>query len=257
MTPWVRRLIFANVAVFLLTMASPQLQLALALIPVEALARPWTLFTYMFVHGGFLHILFNMIVLFFFGPRLELRMGGRDFLVLYFVSGLTAAAFSFFTPNAAIVGASGAIYGVMLAFAKYWPRDRIWIWGVIPIEARWMVVALTVLAVFGIAGGMRGRTDGIAHHAHLGGFVGAWIYLKIREHTSGAVRFRKKAELSPKKGWIADRDARQRWERIDRESLHPVNREAYDEIMKKLAESGPSALTDRERAFLDRFTPRS
>jgi membrane associated rhomboid family serine protease len=256
MTPWVRRLIFANVAVFLLTMASPQLQLALALIPSAVLTRPWTPFTYMFVHGGFLHILFNMIVLFFFGPRLELRLGARDFLILYFVSGLAAAAASFFTPNAAVVGASGAIYGVMLAFASYWPRDRIWIWGVLPIEARWMVVALTALALWGIVGGTLGRSDGIAHYAHLGGFVGGWIYLKVRERMSGAVRFKRKAEPAPKKGWIADREAKQRWDRIDRDSLHPVNREAYDEIMRKLAASGPSSLTERERAFLDRFVPR-
>jgi hypothetical protein len=94
----------------------------------------------------------------------------------------------------------------------------------------------------------------IAHHAHLGGFLGAWLYLRWRDRHSPAARFKRKAEGGARRGWLQDRDAAQRWAAIDRESLHPVNREAFDEIMTKLRTEGVSSLTDRERAFLDRFS---
>ncbi|MDH3297402.1 MAG: rhomboid family intramembrane serine protease, partial [Gemmatimonadota bacterium] len=223
-------------------------------LPVLTLQRPWTPVTYMFLHGGTMHLLFNMIVLFFFGPQLEQRLGGRHFLGLYFVSGLVAALFSALTPLSPVVGASGAIYGVMLAYARFWPRDRIYIWAILPVEARWMVLGLTALALVGMAGAIGGSSDGIAHHAHLGGFAGAWLYLRFLGQYSAAAKFQRKADPAPKKGWAHDRDALQRWTRIDRDSLHEVNREAYDAIMAKLATHGIAGLTDRERSFLDRFS---
>jgi hypothetical protein len=76
----------------------------------------------------------------------------------------------------------------------------------------------------------------------------------IGKHT-GAAKFKKKAEPAEKRGWLHDRDAVQRWAQIDRDSLHPVNQEAYDEIMRKLSIGGAGALSDRERAFLERFAP--
>jgi len=265
MTPWVLRLLFANFAIFL-ALAPPGSGAfrLMMFIPADVLARPWTPITYMFLHGSFLHILFNMIVLFFFGPRLEATLGSRSFLAIYFISGLTAAAFASITPHAAVVGASGAIYGLMLAYARFWPRDRIYIWGVLPVEARWMVIFLTAWALVGtiplvaaVLGfdGLRVPAGNVAHHAHLGGFVGAWLYLKWRDNHTGAAKFKKKAEPTPRKGWLHDRDAIQRWARIDRESLHPVNREAYDDIMRKLSTQGAGTLTERERAFLERFAP--
>jgi len=254
MTPWVQRLLIANVAMFFVQQSSPVVTELLAFMPALALQRPWSPVTYMFLHGGMMHLFFNMIVLFFFGPRLEQRLGERHFLGLYFVSGLTAALFSAFTPYAWVVGASGAIYGVMLAYARFWPRDRIYIWAILPVEARWMVVCLTGLALFGIARTLGGVSDGIAHHAHLGGFAGAWLYLRVLGQNSAAAKFKRKADPVPKKGWGHDRDAVQRWTRIDRESLHEVNREAFDAIMGKLATHGIGGLTDRERTFLDRFS---
>jgi len=91
--------------------------------------------------------------------------------------------------------------------------------------------------------------------AVFGGFLGAWLFLKWRERNSPAARFKRKAEGGERRGWLQDRDAAQRWAAIDRDSLHPVNREAYDEIMEKLRTQGLPSLTARERAFLDRFSP--
>ncbi len=265
MTPWVTRLLFANFAAYLMIPRGGALFANLLLIPADVLVRPWTPITYMFLHGDFWHILFNMIVLFFFGPRLESTFGSRKFLGLYFVSGLTAALFSGVTPHARVIGASGAIYGLMLAYAKIWPRDRIYIWGIIPVEARWMVIFLAVWAVIGTAPlvasvlgiqGLHVPTDNIAHHAHLGGFVGSWLYMRWQSKNTGAAKFKKKSEPSEKRGWLHDRDAVQRWAQIDRDTLHPVNRDAYDEIMRKLSTGGAGALSDRDRAFLERFAPR-
>ncbi len=184
MTPWVLRLLMANGAMYLVTLSMPALVAALAFVPALALQRPWTLITYMFLHGGFWHLGFNMIALFFFGPRLEQRLGSRQFLVLYFASGVVGALLSLvFSPWAAVIGASGAVFGVLLGFARYWPRDQILIWGIFPVEARWMVAGLTVLALFG---GFSGGGGGVAHFAHLGGFLGGWLCLKWFEYSSPA-----------------------------------------------------------------------
>ncbi|MDH3252462.1 MAG: rhomboid family intramembrane serine protease, partial [Ignavibacteria bacterium] len=188
MTPWVTRLLIANAAMYVLSIVGPGLVSALMFVPAYVLMRPWTLVTYMFLHGGIWHLFFNMLGLFFFGPRLEVELGGRDFLLLYFISGLAGALFSFITPYAAIIGASGAVYGVLIGFAYYWPRDQILIWGIIPVQARWLVAGMTVLSLWG---GFGGGGDGIAHFAHLGGFAGGYLFLKWRDLTSRGASFKR------------------------------------------------------------------
>jgi len=263
MTPWVTRLLLANVALFFLSGAVPSLFALFALVPAWIVTRPWTLVTYMFMHAGFWHVALNMLVLYFFGPRLESRLGGKVFLQLYFFSGLVAGLVSVIVPfvlpmfstMTAVVGASGALYGVLLAFAHYWPDEKILIIPIpIPIKIKTLVVIATLIAVGGIALEVAGSPQRIAHHAHLGGFLGAWLFLKWREKNSPAARFKREADGGQRRGWLQDRDAAQRWAAIDRETLHPVNREAYDEIMEKLRTQGLPSLTERERAFLDRFT---
>lgn len=249
LTRWVLRLILINVAVYVLTMVRPMFGSVLAFVPLEFFSRPWTIVTYMFVHdiGGFGHIFFNMLSLFFFGPRLEQELGGKHFLGLYFVSGIVGAIVSLiFNPAAAIIGASGAVFGVMMGFAYFWPRDRIFIWGILPIEARIMVAIMTALALFG---GFGATGDGIAHFAHLGGFLGGFMYLKLLKHTAHIVRLRKQL-VEP----LALAGDVQRWKAIPRERLHEVNREEYDRIMAKLDAHGVTSLTEAEKDFLNRFS---
>ena len=156
MTSWVQRLIVLNVGMFLLSIALPAVPQALVLVPALIPMRPWTLVTYMFLHAGPWHLAFNMLALYFFGPRVEARLGGQHFLALYGVSGLVGALASLaFQPHAAIVGASGAVFGVMLGYARYWPRALMYIWGVVPIQARWFVVGMTALSLFGGFGGVQ------------------------------------------------------------------------------------------------------
>jgi membrane associated rhomboid family serine protease len=252
MTPWVRRLITANLIVFLLTLLDSTLRYRLGFIPVLALRQPWTIITYMFVHGGTMHIAFNMIGLFFFGPRLEARLGSRQFVAFYFVSGVMAALLSIpFTPRAVIIGASGAVYGVMLGYARYWPRDQIYIMGIVPIEARTLVVVLTVMSLWM---GFTGGAAGIAHFAHLGGFLGGFVYLSWWERRSPAARFRKKASTAPKRMSGSDTADLRRWSAIDGEAMHEVNREELDRIRAKIEGEGVASLTGEERAFLERFS---
>jgi len=253
MTPWVTRLIIANVAIYFLQQISPQVTATLILVPSLIPLRPWSAVTYMFLHGSLGHIFFNMLGLYFFGPALETRLGGRRFLTLYFVSGLGGAVLSAvfpFSRYVPILGASGAIFGVLLGFAWFWPRERIYLWGIVGIEARVLVVVMTALSLWG---GATGSRDGVAHFAHLGGFLGGFLYLKWMERWGPAAQFRRKARAVPvpRTSGVQSMEA---WRRINPDALHPVNREEYDRIMAKLAVGGPSGLTPAEREFMDRFS---
>jgi membrane associated rhomboid family serine protease len=240
------RLMIANVAMFLISLAAPEVVSALMFVPVLALSRPWTILTYMFLHGGFWHLFFNMLGLYFFGPRLEEEIGSKHFLYLYAVSGLMGAAFSFVSPFTAIVGASGAVYGVLLGFAFFWPREPIYLWGILPVEARWMVVGMTALSLWG---GFDG-SDNIAHFAHLGGFVGGYLYVKWYSLRGRRIRIPEAIVLpGPRNADI------ERWGKIDSSAMHPVNREEYQRIRAKMATQGTGRLTQEERTFLDRFSP--
>jgi membrane associated rhomboid family serine protease len=250
MTPWVKRLLIANVGVYLLQMAYPELTSLLAFSASRLLVAPWTPITYMFVHGGVGHIFFNMLVLYFFGPRVEARLGSGRFIALYLVSGLTGALLSSYNPMVPIIGASGAVYGVELAFARYWPRDKIYVYGVLPIEARWLVVIMTVISFFGIGGA------GIAHLAHLGGFLGAAIFLYVIEHTRARARVARPAPVrSPVRQPPPPRgDDMRRWSTIPRGELHEINRQEVDRLLDKISLKGIDSLTPAERAALDRFS---
>lgn len=256
MTPWTLRLILANAGVFLLQQLLPGFGRWLYLVPATVLREPWTLVSYMFLHGGMMHLLFNMLGLFFFGPRLELRLGSRDFLGLYFASGIAGGLLSIVFPvpfaPIAIVGASGAVFGVFLAFAMFWPREHIYIWGILPIEARWLVAIATGLALFSGFGASGG---GIAHFAHLGGFAGGFLYLKWVELRSPARQFKRKATAyAPKRASGAQDVAR--WKAIRRDDLHEVNRAEVDRILDKISAVGLDSLTPGERETLERFSRR-
>jgi membrane associated rhomboid family serine protease len=239
-------LIIANAAMFLLGGALPGVVRTFVLVPILIPYRPWTVVTYLFLHAGFAHLFFNMLALYFFGPRLEARIGGRHFIGLYLTSGIVGALVSLVTPTALIVGASGAVFGVMLGFAHYWPRDPVYIWGLLKIEARWLVILMTVMALFG---GFTGQ-QGIANFAHLGGFAGGFLYLRWMELRSPAARFRAAARRMPR----GREDDLERWRKVRPDTLHPVNREEYERVMAKVEVTGAASLTPDERAFLDRFS---
>ena len=247
MTPWVKRLIIANIVVFFLQQTSPGFSNALVFVPAYVLAEPWTVITYMFVHASITHILFNMLALYFFGPRVEERLGSNKFIVLYLISGVSGALLSMiFAPRAPIVGASGAVFGVMLAFARFWPTAQIYIMGILPIEAR---LAVFLFALFSLWSGFSGSRGGVADFAHLGGFVGAWLYLVYLDRRGGARIFRKHAIP------LVGKDVLGNWKRVDPASVHEVNRDEVNRILDKINASGLGSLTPQERLFLSNFVP--
>lgn len=249
MTKWVQRLLIANVLMFFVEKngLTPVQEYMLSFVPLwgAMLTRPWTIVTYMFLHASISHILFNMIALYIFGNRVEARLGPQRFISLYFISGISGALLSFLFQNAnvPIVGASGAIFGVMLAYARFWPRDQFLFWGILPIEARWLVGISTLIALFGIG-------SGVAHLAHLGGFLGGFIYLIYLERMHGARRFREFASAGPPVDVLANK-----WQKVNTDSIHEVNRTEVNRILDKISASGLKSLTPQERLFLSNFVP--
>ncbi|MDR0877335.1 MAG: rhomboid family intramembrane serine protease [Treponema sp.] len=143
----------------------------------------WTFVTYMFVHSGVSHLFFNMFALFVFGMQVERQMGSREFLLFYFVTGVLAGMFSFLAYlltgawNVWLMGASGAIFAVQLAYAVFFPHAAIYIWGILPLRAPVMVIGFTALEVFFQ---LTGRGGNVAHVTHLAGFGFAWLYFLVR-----------------------------------------------------------------------------
>ena len=264
MTPWVTRLLVANVLVFVVVQPGTLLYGLLTLFPPAVIGidrfyipampfRPWTVVTYMFLHAGFGHVFFNMIGLYFFGPRLEARLGSKGFLGLYFLSGLGGAAFSFiFSFGAPVVGASAAVYGILIGFAMYWPRESIYIWGVLPVQARWLATALVLISLYS---GISGSGGGVAHFAHLGGLAVGAGYLRWRDWHTGKGRreFKRRIEFSSS-AKVPEAEARGRWASIDLASIHELNRHEVEELLKRVDRGGVKILSVEERQFLDRMS---
>ncbi len=252
MTPRVQLLLVLNIVIHVATVAMPALRAELAFVPALVLRQPWTMITYAFVHANLWHLLFNMLMLFFFGPRLEERLGSRVFLAFYLLCGVGGAVLSFFiAPGAAVVGASGAIFGVVVGFARYWPREEIYIWGILPIQARMLAI---LMVIFSLVAGVTGAQDGIAHAAHLGGLVVGFLFLRRweRQRHRRIVKHRSRPRVPLE---VVEADALRRWEKtIPRDQLHEINLEEVDQLLQKARKSGARTLTRDERAFLDRMS---
>lgn len=177
-------LVGINVLIYVMQMINPRITAYLALSPL--LVRNgfyWQLFTYMFAHGSVTHILFNMLALFFFGAQVERRMGSKEFLLYYLLTGFLAGVLSFFiywftgAYRVQLMGASGALFAVQLAYATFFPDSKVYIWGILPLRAPLMVLGFTALELFSSVFGFR---SGVAHLTHLAGFAFGWLYFLVR-----------------------------------------------------------------------------
>lgn len=252
---WVKRLIIANVAMYGLEMFLPGVMGQLIFVGDVAytLTHPWTIVTYMFLHDprNIWHIAFNMLTLYFFGSRVEERLGGPTFIGLYLVSGVAGALLSFLTPGTtSVVGASGAIMGVLMAYAMYWPRERIYIYGILPVEA-WLLIAFYVL--WDVAGTRGIGGAGVAHYAHLGGFAAGFVFLKALELRSPTRAWKKSVVGTAAPKILGGSDDMRRWREIRLDDLHPINRAEVVRLLQKAQADGVKALTVDERATLERF----
>lgn len=148
----------------------------LALYPTQTpLFHPYQLVTYMFMHANFEHIFFNMFALWMFGYVLENFWGTKRFLLFYFLCGI-GAGISCLLLGVPTVGASGAVYGILLAFGMMFPEERIYLYFAIPIKAKWFVLIYGLIELFS---GIFMTNDNIAHFAHLGGMLTGLIIMLI------------------------------------------------------------------------------
>ena len=191
LTPAVQWLIALNVAIYFLQLTVVrQADMVAALAfksPGDLVQRPWTIVTYMFVHAGLLHLAFNMWMLWLFGPRLEQAWGQRSFSFYYLLCGLGGwlADLLIVHNGTPLLGASAAIFGVMLAYAMRWPDDelRVFPFVFVAMKVRWFVV---LLAAWNIIIGVMALqpAEGTAYMAHLGGFAIGWLYLRAASVSS-------------------------------------------------------------------------
>jgi membrane associated rhomboid family serine protease len=205
LTPVVRNLIIINAAIFVAQMISPQVDVGgcfgpgysrtedlltayLSLFNVRTdCFKPYQLFTYMFAHGGFTHVFFNMLALAFMGPILESFWGQKKFLLFYLITGIGAAVFSvgidlmFGGGAGSMLGASGAIYGLLMAFGMIFPNMEVQLLiPPIPIKAKYLVFLMGGLTF------VMDRSGSVAHFAHLGGVVVAFIVIKAWRSQGGS-----------------------------------------------------------------------
>jgi membrane associated rhomboid family serine protease len=261
LTPWVKRLIAANAVMFILTWSKaiplePTAVDYLGFTVKEAWREPWTIITYMFVHANFFHVFINMLMLFFFGPPLEERWGGKEFIKYYVICGVGGALFTLIFGGGTIIGASGAVYGIMLAYALNWPDSLIWIYAIFPVKAKYLVLFLGALAFFSATSG---SSDGIAHFAHLGGLVVGYVYLKKGwELNARWADLRKRLRMRKFTVVPGGRDvsrgkAAGRSGSADEEAKIL---EVVDRLLDKIAADGLESLTPEERNFLDEVSRR-
>lgn len=153
----------------------------------------WQIFTYMFIHGDISHLFFNMLALLIFGINIEKTLGSKEFLLMYFLIGILSGLFSLgvyygfgrflmvngirpWTFGINLIGASGAIYGLLFAYAVLFPRSIIYIWGLIPVPAPLMVLGYAIIEFVSQFVG----SSNVAHMTHLAGFAFAWLYFVVR-----------------------------------------------------------------------------
>lgn len=268
MTPWVRRLLLAIAAVYLVQLTvftNGWLTYAFGFVPAEVLRRPWTLLTYAFLHADFLHIAMNALMLFMFGRPVEQRLGSGRFIRLYAISALGGAVLSLLmmslTGNVATIGASGAIFGVMLAFVLEWPDAPIIVFPLpFPVKAKWLII---FLAAMNLWSGATGHAGNVAVFAHLGGFGAALLYLRgsalLRRRRTVAT-----ADLggSPRAPAVLVRPIADGHRRADpfgprpRRGPDATVLDEVNRVLDKISERGMDSLTPEERRFLDEMSKR-
>jgi rhomboid family protein len=188
LTSAIKAIVIANVVAFVVSLVFPTITRMFGLRPADIFGQLylWQPVTYMFLHAGIFHILFNMLALWMFGVELERMWGSRFFVQYYFICGVGAAMTTVllsFIPGSfgaqlyysLTIGASGAIYGILLAYALYFPNRPILLYFIFPIPAKYFVA---IMGGISLLSSMSGPGGGIAHTTHLGGLVAGYLYLK-------------------------------------------------------------------------------
>jgi len=272
--PVIKTLIISNVVVFLLMMVGGAYSIGdarlsniltrfFALMPFGWGFLPWQLVTYLFLHGSFFHLFFNMFILWMFGMEIENMWGSKKFLGFYLICGAGAGLIHMFlgpifAHAAPTIGASGAVYGVLLVFAMMYPDRLIFLWFLFPIKAKYLV---GFLIIFGLFMGISGTADGIAHFAHLGGAFVAFLYvladrgtIPVKQWFSGFKRSGKSGDLRYHQGGIKDAkyyDIKEDKDKREQMKEDPqIDQDRIDEILDKISKTGYQNLTEDEKRIL-------
>ena len=250
----VKWLLFINLAAFLLQKISGgtlENLFSLAPIKVWGSLEIWRLFTYLFLHGSFFHFFFNMFVLWMFGKEIENAWGTREFIKYYLICGIGAGFFNLILQpfsTLPIIGSSGAIYGILIAFGLLFPETVIYLYAIIPMRAKHFLILLGTIEFLA---SFQGDSSTISRIAHLGGMVTGTIYLKSYTFRSFFSRFGHKI--------LDSLFIRKPTPKIQKKSA-PITddalREQVDKILEKILTHGAESLTEKERELMRRYSSR-
>ncbi len=222
----------------------------------------WQLFTYMFMHANFTHILFNMLALWMFGMELEHVMGSKKFLIYYLLCGFGGGLANLliapmFTSVGPTVGASGAVYGVLLAFGMMFPDRPIYIYFLLPIKAKYFVVMYMAIEIFSV-----GSMDGVAHFAHLGGALVGFLYLIADGYQLGSSYYAPRGDeniFTKMTGFGRQKKHEEFYQNVTDAKIYDIHdfqdeqkkhQEQIDGILDKISRDGYQSLSDDEKKIL-------
>lgn len=229
-------------------------------IPQMPTFQIWQLFTYMFMHAGFTHLLFNMFALWMFGMELENTWGSKKFFLYYVLCGLGAGLSNLiigplFTQSGPTVGASGAVYGILLAFGMLFPNRPIFLYFFIPIRAKYFVMIFMAVELYA---GITGTQDGIAHFAHLGGAAIGFLLLMVDSGKIPAIKWWntfRSIYVKPSSYSTVDSSGKEQvsdakfFDIQSRKEIDP-DQKIIDEILDKISRDGYQNLTEEEKKIL-------
>jgi membrane associated rhomboid family serine protease len=213
----------------------------------------WQPFTYMFLHGSWIHIIFNLIGLWMFAGELEIAWGRKKFIRYYIFSGIGAGlfiswmnyiAYTYYGSTAVTIGASGAIYAILLAYAMLWPNREVLLYFLLPIKIKYLVLIFGIMEFFGTLSSAAGTGGNISHIGHLGGIITGFFLVKFMTESKSQTnksssffeRLSKKYRLSNKKNVIDSR--------IEAKSI-------IDTLLEKIAKEGMNSLSPEEKKSLE------
>lgn len=262
MPPAIKTILMANIAIFLLQILMQNSSLgglltaAGALWPIASNNQDglsfqiWQPVTYMFLHGGFGHLFFNMFALWIFGAELENYWGTRQFTIYYFLCGVGAAFVNLLATIGdpyPTVGASGAVYGVLIAFGMMFPERYIFLYFLFPIKAKYFVAGYAFIEFMsGLGSRTMGSGSNIAHFAHLGGMVIGFLYITLRRQGWTFPKWPKRSLSNGERSERKQASIR----RIDEGDAASVSETEIDAILDKISKNGYESLTGEERRKL-------
>lgn len=243
MPPAIKLIIITNVIVFFFQYFTPLRRILMDFGALWTLDSGqfeiWQLVTYMFLHGGFLHILFNMFALWMFGAEIENYWGTQQFTIYYFTCGVGAGLINILLTSGMYptVGASGAVYGVLLAFGMMFPDRYIYIYFLLPIKAKYLVILYALLEFIA---SFDQAASGVAHFAHLGGMAIGYIYIKVMQRELPFQSWFEKTFTTNVSRTSSSRSS----------SNRRITQDRIDEILDKISRSGYESLTSEEKRIL-------